>query len=831
MNKVFLSHSSSDKFYVEHIANKFGKDIAIYDEYSFEGGLRTLDEIMKEMDQTDLFVIFLSDSALDSDWVKKELNLSNELKQNKKLKQIYPIIIDPKISYDDPRIPKWLNEGFGAYNLRYISSPKIAYRKIKYQLVMLNNQETYNRYSVYVGHEDILKKFDDEYYTAQKAPKCMIACGIEGVGREAFIRESIKVPRTFSETYEPIVINVDLNDSIDVILSKLIDNGFGDSSESSMKEINALSMDEKVAFLTSIFSQIQNSKEFVIFRDNGTLIQHGEVVGWLADALGGIRNELTIGIVSIYNVHKSNTSRDCYIEKIAELDESGKLKLLDQLSKSNGLSLDREDIRFFKNIVSGHPLQIIFCVEKIKRESLEEVKRSSFEIKDFLSDSTIKIIDKYLALLNYDAERRKKFLSYLAFLAGYSNIPIAEVLDINKLDPDYDVFYHDLLSFCIARRTGLNNDMLSISPSVVDYIDRNRIEKPEDIRNYLKKEYSVFRRCLRENDLDEYCYSQIEQYLKEMIVSSNQEDYKFIYPSIILKAVVQLYNKQEYRKVKAICEDCMVSIEVWDPSIRNAFYFYYAMAAARLKDSNIFEIVFRKIEDKFILEKFQADFIRGFYYKLIGNCDEAIKQFLSCLETNPNYVRARRELVETYVMIEEFDLAVDLAYRNYLKYPDNIFNIYQYFNCLIRGKHDREKIQALLEKASAVDRFPTSSKQFYVAMKALYDRFITHDYNNAIRYLLEHKSSYDNLIYYYRDLFDLYVETRNVAKMRETLESLRKAIGTDNSYLPLLFRRECILLYFQNKNLALVKNKILTTSGIPESAKTKTLNYLSNIKL
>lgn len=832
MNRVFLSYSSHDKFYVEHVATKFGKDIAIYDKFSFEGGLKAFDEIVKGLDSTDLFVIFLSNSALESVWVKKELNISNKLLLNDKLKQIYPIIIDPKLSYDDPRIPKWMNEGLGAYNLRYISSPKIAYRKIKNQLVLLNNQTYSNRYSIYVGHEDILKKFDEEYYIAPSAPKCIIACGIEGIGREAFIRESIKVPRTFSECYEPIVVNIDINDSIDVVLSKLIDNGLGDTNGSSIKQINAMSMEQKISLLSSILAQVQDSKEFVIFRDNHTLIQQGEVVWWLSKALSTIRSELTIGIVSNFNVRKSNNSNDCYIQRIEELDESGKLKLLDKLSKANDLTLEREDIRFFKDIVTGHPLQIIFCIEKIKRESLEEVKRASYEIKDFLSDSTIKIIDKYLALLKYDSKKKEKFLSYLAFLANYSNIPIAEVLEVNKLDEDYEAFYHDLLSFCIARRTGLNNDLLSITPSVVEYIERNSsIEKPKNICDYLKKEYSIFKSCLQENNLDEYCYSQIEQYLKESIINSEQADYKYIYPSIILKAVVQLYNKQEYHKVISICTICLGSMEQWDPVIRQTFYFYYAMAVARLKDNRIFEVVFKKINNEFILEKFQADFIRGFYYKLTGRYEEATTQFLSCLEINPNYDRARREIVETYVILEEFELAVDLAARNYNRHPDNIFNIYQYFNCLIRGKINQEKVAELLNKAHDVDKLPTSSKQFYVAMKALYERFVTQNYEKAIRILMENKSSYDNLIYYYRDLFDLYVETRDVKNMECSFNNLKKAIDGDNNFLPLLFRRECILLYCQKKNLAIVNNKILTTTGISPKTKSKIKEYLSNLKI
>lgn len=249
MNKIFLSHSSHDKQYVEYIATKLGKDIAIYDKFSFESGLKTFDEILKELDVTDLFVIFLSNSALESEWVKKELNISNELKQKEKLKQIYPIIIDSSLSYSDPRIPKWLNNnGFNSYNLRYISSPKLAYRKIKNQLIFLNNQSNNNLHKIYIGHEDLIKKFDEEYYIATNAPKCIIACGIEGIGRESFIRECIKVPKTFSIQYEPIVIATDSKDSIDVIISKLIDCGFGNVDLQSINEINELNIEKKSHF-------------------------------------------------------------------------------------------------------------------------------------------------------------------------------------------------------------------------------------------------------------------------------------------------------------------------------------------------------------------------------------------------------------------------------------------------------------------------------------------------------------------------------------------------------------------------------------------------------
>ena len=85
MKKIFLSHSSQNKDYVKIVADKFGKDIAVYDEYSFECGMKTFDEILKNLNNSQLFVIFLSSAALDSEWVKKELSISYDYLQKDKI--------------------------------------------------------------------------------------------------------------------------------------------------------------------------------------------------------------------------------------------------------------------------------------------------------------------------------------------------------------------------------------------------------------------------------------------------------------------------------------------------------------------------------------------------------------------------------------------------------------------------------------------------------------------------------------------------------------------------------------------------------------------------
>ena len=95
--------------------------------------MQTLNEIMSALDDTDLFVLFISDKALDSEWVARERLQAKKLLDQGKIRQIYPIIIDPdpQITHADERIPAWMRN---EYVIRRITSPKIAAQKIKARL-------------------------------------------------------------------------------------------------------------------------------------------------------------------------------------------------------------------------------------------------------------------------------------------------------------------------------------------------------------------------------------------------------------------------------------------------------------------------------------------------------------------------------------------------------------------------------------------------------------------------------------------------------------------------------------------------------------------------
>ena len=116
MTKIFLSHSSKDKitfvnYVYKNLCKLFGEARVVIDQFSFEEGRRTAEEIASFIEQSDLIVLLISESALSSEWVQKEYELAYSLFNSKNC-QICPIIIDNDIKYSDSRIPNWLKEEF-----------------------------------------------------------------------------------------------------------------------------------------------------------------------------------------------------------------------------------------------------------------------------------------------------------------------------------------------------------------------------------------------------------------------------------------------------------------------------------------------------------------------------------------------------------------------------------------------------------------------------------------------------------------------------------------------------------------------------------------------
>lgn len=128
---------------VRRVANILGNKNCTLDEISFEAGRQTLPEIFRELDSSDIFVLFISNDSLNSKWVEKEITHAERNLTEEFIDRILSVIIDPTVTYRDTRIPEWIAK---PYNLKYTRNEALITKKIKQALreVCLKNNK-FNR--------------------------------------------------------------------------------------------------------------------------------------------------------------------------------------------------------------------------------------------------------------------------------------------------------------------------------------------------------------------------------------------------------------------------------------------------------------------------------------------------------------------------------------------------------------------------------------------------------------------------------------------------------------------------------------------------------------
>lgn len=133
MTNIFLSHSSNDidKF-VGHVAKELKRQPDSYTIWYYDRLLKGCDDpmnvVLEKLNQTDLFIVFISHNSLCSGFVKVEMDRAIELHKNGIITEVLAFVIDSSLDINiDDRIP----EHFKKNNLIYVRTPQNAILLIK----------------------------------------------------------------------------------------------------------------------------------------------------------------------------------------------------------------------------------------------------------------------------------------------------------------------------------------------------------------------------------------------------------------------------------------------------------------------------------------------------------------------------------------------------------------------------------------------------------------------------------------------------------------------------------------------------------------------------
>jgi len=184
-------------------------------------------------------------------------------------------------------------------------------------------------------------------------------------------------------------------------------------------------------------------------------------------------------------------------------------------------------------------------------------------------------------------------------------------------------------------------------------------------------------------------------------------------------------------------------------------------------------------------QRIQGDehhFILGYYYRLVGRQRDAVEQLTRVVTGAFVGVRAKRELVEVLLQMEQYDEARDLARRNYEENRTNQFHIQAYFRALVLGSNPERHLAQLEILCTELEVVGSErSRQMAMIGRALISARCAHD-ERALDLIDDAIAAFPRVIYPALAKFDIGRSFRNETAMLDALHRLN-ALGDNGANL------------------------------------------------
>jgi tetratricopeptide (TPR) repeat protein len=753
MAKAFLSHSSKDKPLIEKIALQLGRNNCHYDSLTFEAGEKTIEEIFRSLEDTDIFVLFISNDSLESEWVKKEITHAKKLSSRSIIERIFPLIIDRNISHRDTRIPDWIKK---PYNIRHFENEVIILKKIR-QFLRESNFKKFSHLrelnDLFVGRYDIIQDFERKIINIENTkPTCIVASSyFDGMGRRTFIKNGLIKTGLIDKWYDPVLIPINSKESIEDFIYKL--NFINNSSEIFEHDFSTMDLSKKIEMATKIVKQYVDINEIIFIVDEGSIVlPNHQFVGWFKEIIShsSLLNQISICLISRFKPHGLLVKKmgNVLSFQVNELSIPDTQTFFIQYLKLLGLTLGPEDIKFFLKYLKGIPGQIIYASNLIESMSVFEAKRNVQDIEEFDEFRALSILE----FLDQDELSRQ-------ILIALSKFEIISYDLVYRIFGESDEVYkaiQKLFDLSLFFTVSSTHEYLKLNTSIADYINRSRLELN---RKYSERIKEIAKEAiLKPIELNEYSdYSEFLFALQNLLISNSTVPPKFLIPSFILKAIVQEYYNHNYNTVIELAKKILENTSKFDYQIIRETRNWLCLAYARTNDDKFFEEIGFFKDEPYETNK-DYYFLLGFYFRNYDNMDKAEEYYLSVLDIDPNHSKAKRELVNVYLRNRNYSKALNWARDNYYQFRTNILHIQAYFICLIKkhdlAEEDIEILQELLINANkSLDR---KAQNIYKEMQAEFDFYVNGNFEKAVNALTDSLKINPRNYYAFKGLLEIY---------------------------------------------------------------------------
>ncbi|PHV22939.1 hypothetical protein CSQ92_07925 [Janthinobacterium sp. BJB446] len=625
--KAFLSHSSTDKPFVEEVGKELGRQHYLLDKHEFDLGQSFKAEISRCLKNAETFVLFASRAALKSDWVSYEIDIAEDKKISGLLEDALVFLLED-VAHTD--LPPWLSKGL----VVKAESPKVVAREIGKAL----DKRLGAMRSVYFfgrnSERDRVSKALNPI--SGNLPRAIAVIGLPGIGRRTLLED---IARNYLQYKNFYAIEVESGDELQDLLYKLAAEKEFWADGAQLKSIGEVIRSESVDLLfkrLNTYLTRGSERSFLTLVDSGGLVNEDGNISKVCSAILEVISKekgLYIGLVLRRlpsGLEGPGVIYDGVIhEQVKALSNDDIERLLVKILSERDVKFEGHQIKRLAEFVRGYPPAAYYAGELAKKSGLDLLLSEPRPMIDFRS----RVLASALNGVNSD----DSIANTLEVLAFYSPLPLAVIGQATGLNAE-------VLAKCLGSL--IHSSILEVDEDGFYRVSEPLIESAQHLFDRWKTPHQRVAKALQ-NYVSEFgVHRGGLAVLRGLFRARNLaqlkgSDDEISFPSDLVRLTEDFYHQREFDRALEIGNQALLL----RPQNVDALSFM-ARSYAQLGRFDEATGEAQKVRDLGALKEYY--FLMGFSNRLQSNLPEAIRHYEDAVKRGRRGVAINRELASCY---------------------------------------------------------------------------------------------------------------------------------------------------------------------------------------
>lgn len=666
--RAFLSHSSTDKEFVRAVANELGRQFCLFDEQVFEDGEEFKVAIETMLDESTVFVLFVSEATLERIWVQFEITEAWYKQLEGKISKALVFLLSPSIQFG--ALPKWLSRA----KISNAISAKVTAREIRHHLdeLLRSQQQAYfeGRTADIANLQKILTPL------GQRPPRIVGVHGLPSVGRRTFVNKAAQLSLSYPKTLEVPVSDGDTLADVSIKLANLLEpfstkEGF----DSIVASIRSQSEEEMLERNIANLRAATGHKELPVLVDAGGLLApDGSFSEPIQELISRAEGEDDLYLFFVSTRKPPTTIPSMNLRPLAEEDTQ---RLIAKISGAEGIALTASQIREIAEYVNGYPPCAYYAVDQAKTYGIQSVIMDKNRLVQFRTSAFVKFLK--------EKQLTKEQRSVLLLLARYSPVP-AQVL-AKSLALDEKSLIENLVALVDhSLVVPDSNGLYEIAGPVLEAV-LNQFRDDFEIDH--ERVFSALKELLAADE-DELPRLQLyRQLFRAALRTGAHKDDVFHLTSDLISFAEDFYHRREY---KECIEAARLAVAESPTSVSGRDFLIRALIQEGLW-----------VEAEAELKIFQSyapirdyHFLNGFYHRKFGSLKLALDDFGLAEKHGRKGTSLHREMASCYFLLGNLEKAKQYVEEG-LKIRENPFLIDLKIQIAIAERQEQDARETLVQ--------------------------------------------------------------------------------------------------------------------------------------